>query len=168
VTSSSQVALHWSQASGLFGIAGYVLRATAALSQPRPTRPSLMSASRLNPRTAIPCRPLIRRQLFRRVGGCSGGDLAIRQWRGPNSRRRGWSALGHPIRRLGTFNSLPGYYGSGFLSEENIDVGESLIFRPPLPQSGNYTVYIQYPASLIINYLFADNVPVDHRPQWSH
>lgn len=45
--------------------------------------------------------------------------------------------------------------------EENINVGESLIFRPPLPEPGNYTVYMIYPGESDISYLVASAVPVD-------
>jgi hypothetical protein len=162
VISSSEVALHWSQASDIFGIAGYVLRRNGSVVATT-TNTAFFDVG-LPPQSTTSYTV----QAFDPGSNFSAESAAVVAVTWPSGSGVDLildDADGLPwVTQFGawaTFNSLPGYYGSGFVSEENINVGESLIFRPPLPESGNYTVYIQYPGKSDINYLFADNVPVD-------
>jgi hypothetical protein len=164
VISSSEVALHWSQASDIFGIAGYVLRRNGSIVATTtntaffdgglpPQSTNSYTVQAFDPGSNYSAESAAAVAVTLPSG--SGVDLILDD------------ADGLPwITQLGTWFSgsgatLPGYYGSGFLSEENITVGESLTFRPPLPEPGSYTVYIRYPGRPDINWLFASNVPVD-------
>ena len=164
VTSSSQVALHWSPASGIFGIAGYVLRRNGSVVAT--TTNTVFFDGGLPPQSTNSYTV----QAFDPGSNYSAESAAVVAVTLPSGSGVDLildDADGLPwVTQFGTWVSvtstiLSGYYGSGFMSEENIDVGESLIFRPPLPESGNYTVYIQYPGKSDISYLFASAVPVD-------
>ena len=162
VTSSSEVALHWSPASDIFGIAGYVLRRNGSIVAT--TTNTVLFDGGLLPQSTNSYTV----QAFDPSGNYSAESAAAVAVTLPSGSSVDLildDADGLPwITQLGTWGTyatLPGYYGSGFLSEENISTGESLTFRPLLPESGNYTVYIRYPGRSDIGYLFASNVPVD-------
>jgi hypothetical protein len=162
VTSSSQVALHWSPASDIFGIAGYVLRRNGSLVATTtntvffdgglpPQSTNSYTVQAFDPRSNYSAQSAAVVAVTLPSG--SGVDLILDD------------ADGLPwVTQFGTWSTastLPGYYGSEFMYEENINVGESLIFRPPLPEPGNYTVYMIYPGESDISYLVASAVPVD-------
>jgi hypothetical protein len=164
VISSTEVALHWRQASDIFGIAGYVLRRNGSVVAT--TTNTVFFDGGLPPQSTNSYTV----QAFDPGSNYSAESAAVVAVTWPSGSGVDLildDADGLPwVTQFGTWVNitstiLSGYYGSGFMSEENIDVGESLIFRPPLPESGNYTVYIQYPGKSDISYLFASAVPVD-------
>ena len=56
----------------------------------------------------------------------------------------------------------PGYWAADYLHDQAAGKGtKTVTFRPSLPQPGAYEVAIRYPSEFNINYLWADNVPVD-------
>jgi len=163
VTSSSQVALHWSPASGIFGIAGYVLRRNGSVVATTtntvffdgglpPQSTNSYAVQAFDPGGNYSSESASVSAITSAAG--SGVDLILDDADGLP-----WIT---PIGTWSTATGLPGFYGSEFLYEENnADASENLIFRPPLPESGNYTVYIQYPGRSDISYLVASDVPVD-------
>jgi hypothetical protein len=157
------VALHWSPASGIFGIAGYVLRRNGSVVATTtntvffdgglpPQSTNSYAVQAFDPGGNYSSESASVSAITSAAG--SGVDLILDDADGLP-----WIT---PIGTWSTATGLPGFYGSEFLYEENnADASENLIFRPPLPESGNYTVYIQYPGRSDISYLVASDVPVD-------
>ncbi|MDB6056208.1 MAG: xly 1, partial [Verrucomicrobiales bacterium] len=157
--SSSQVSLHWGPGSGTFRIAGYVLRRNGAVIATTTNR--VFFDSNLTPQSTnsytVQCFDVGNQYSTESaIATCttfsSGVNLIIDDADGAP-----WMTQ---IGTWPTYATLPGYYGTGFLSSDEV-AGKSLVIRPPLPESGTYTVFMRYPGTSSINYLLASSVPVD-------
>jgi Concanavalin A-like lectin/glucanases superfamily len=56
---------------------------------------------------------------------------------------------------------LTGVFGTSYVGDDRTDKGKTFTFAPPLPESGNYNIYIWYPGRSDLDYLFSPAVPVD-------
>jgi hyaluronate lyase len=55
----------------------------------------------------------------------------------------------------------PGYYDAGCLVHDKNATGGTMIFRPLLPEAGDYSVYIQYPGVSSQTWQMSTAVPLD-------
>lgn len=161
VISSSGVKLGWSPASGTFPVAGYILSRNGV--PVVNTTNTLYFDLNLTPESTN----IYTVQSFDVGGNISANSPAVTAVTlapGGGVDLVIDDADGQPwITQQGpwpTYATQPGYYGTGFLSSDKV-TGKSLIYQPPLPESGNYTVYIRYPGKSSIGYLLASAVPVD-------
>lgn len=159
--SSSQVALHWNKATDLFGIDGYVLRRNDV------TIATLTNTVYFDGELAAESTNIYTVQAFDAAGNYSPVSSAVvavtpAVGTGVNvivddSDNAPWVVQNGTWP---TFATLPGFYGSGFLSDENSDKGKTVTFRPRLPEDGDYNVFARFPGRSDISYLFSDSVPV--------
>ncbi len=157
--SSSQVVLHWSSDSGTFPIAGYVLRRNGTVIGTSPNAmffDSGLAAQSTNSYT-VQCFDVgghysTESEIVTTTTFPSGVDIVLDD-----------ADLAPWVTKVGAWNvyaTQPGYYGSGFLSSDKV-AGKTITIRPPLPESGTYSVYMRYPGTSSIGSVLSSAVPVD-------
>jgi hypothetical protein len=159
--SSSQIALRWRPAADLFAITGYVIR-----------RNGLVVATNVGTVWFDAELPANSTNTYRIQALDLGNNLsnesaeATAVTLGPQSvdliiddaDSGPWFSTQGSWR---LFTVWPGYHGATSLYDYKDVKGWSLTFRPPLPEPGQYSVYIRYPGLAAQTYQVSTSVPVD-------